>query len=73
MHDKKYIKLEADYTNDRSWFIVYLVAFVFGIIWTILGEDDLKIIFITATFTCFIRAGIQMEMSARALDGDDSH
>ena len=73
MHNKKYIKLEADYTNDRSWFIVCVVAFIFGVIWTILGESDLKIIFITAAFTCFLRAGINMEMSARALHEGDGH
>ncbi|MEA3372369.1 MAG: hypothetical protein U9Q62_01640 [Campylobacterota bacterium] len=73
MTKKAHLKIEEKYTLDRSWFIVYLVAFVFGVVWTLLGESDFKIIYITVAFTCFLRAGINMEMSARALHEDDAH
>ena len=73
MSNEEYIKLEARYIHDRSWFIVYTVAFIFGIVWTLLGDSNVKLVFITAAFMCFLRAGIDMEMSARALHGGDSH
>ena len=59
---------KAQHATERSWFIVYSVAFVFGIIWTALGEGEMKIVFVTLTFILFLNAMIKMEMSARALE-----
>lgn len=53
---------------DRAWFIGFSVALLFGLIWTAVGESDVRIIFVTVAFTLFLHAGVRMEMSARALD-----
>jgi len=65
--------LKNHYTIERSWFIVFSVAFIFGLIWTILGESDWKIVFVTVAFIFFVNAGIKMEMSARLLADPHGH
>jgi hypothetical protein len=65
-----HVEDHGDYIENRSWFIGYSVALVFGIIWAILGESDMKLVFITVAFILFLRSGVKTEMSARALNPD---
>ncbi len=65
-----HVEDHGDYVTNRSWFIAYSVALFFGIVWAILGESDMKLVFITAAFILFLRSGIKTEMSARALCTD---
>jgi len=58
---------EATYIKNRSWFIVFSVAFVFGIVWTIVGDSNMKIAFISIAFLFFLRYGVLTEASAREL------
>ena len=62
-----HVEDHGDYVTNRSWFIAMSVALVFGIVWSILGESSMKIVFITVAFILFLRAGVKTEMSARAL------
>jgi hypothetical protein len=66
-------QLETQYVHDRSWLIIFSVALIFGIVWTILGESTSKIVFVTVAFMLFLNAGVKTEMSARALHGGDGH
>lgn len=56
------------YVAHRSWFIAFSVAFAFGIVWTLVGESSMKLLFISVAFLFFLRAGILTEMSAIELD-----
>ena len=67
------LQKQSEYTTNRSWFIAFSVAMVFGIVWTILGESSMKVVFATVAFICFLRAGINLEMSARKLSGPHGH
>ena len=49
---------------NKNWFTVYGIAFLFGIIWTMIGESDVKLIYITLSFIYFLRAGIILEKSS---------
>ena len=49
-------------------FIVFGIVMLLSIVWTVLGESNLKIVFITLAFIGFLRAGVNLEMSARKLD-----
>jgi hypothetical protein len=60
-------KDQHDYIANRSWFVIFSAALVFGIVWTIIGENDMKIAFIAVAFALFLRSGILLEMSARKL------
>lgn len=67
-HDRK---LENAYVRSRSWFIVFTVALLFGIVWSILGDNNMKIVYVTIAFMLFLGAGVNMEMRARALHKGD--
>jgi len=58
---------QDQYVTDRSWFIVFSIALVFGIVWTIVGESSTKLIYITVAFALFLNAMINMEMTSRKL------
>lgn len=57
----------GDYVTNRSWFIAFSVALLFGAVWGMIGESCVKLLFITVAFILFLRSGIRTEMSARAL------
>ncbi len=56
--------------RDRNWFIIFSVALVFGIVWAIVGENGLKLVYIAIAFGLFLHSGITMELNARHADGD---
>ena len=56
------------YIANRSWFIAFSVAFAFGIIWTLIGDNSMKLLFVSVAFLLFLRSGILTEMSAIELD-----
>ncbi|HFU74350.1 MAG TPA: hypothetical protein ENK65_02215 [Helicobacteraceae bacterium] len=58
----------ATYVINRSWFIAFSVAFMFGIIWTIIGDNSIKLLFVSIAFLFFLRSAILTEMSAIALN-----
>lgn len=65
-----HVEDHGDYTTNRSWFIVFSVALVFSIVWTLVGESSMKLVFTAAAFILFLRYGVKTEMSARALCED---
>ena len=54
---------KVDHT-DRNWFIIYSVAFIFGLVWAMVGDSNTKILFVTVTFGLFLYSGIKMELNA---------
>lgn len=50
--------------NDKNWFIVASVAFVFGIVWALVGDEPSKLFFAAASFAFFLYTGINMELNA---------
>ena len=64
----------TQFQRDRNWFVIFSVALVFGIVWMILGENTLKLIYITITFMLFIHSGVTMELHAHHAEHDqDGH
>ena len=59
---------QEDLLTAKNWFYGLSFAMVFAIIWAILGENDIKILFIAVTFTLFLRAGIKYDETERALN-----
>ena len=55
-------------TIDRNWFLGLSFAMIFAIVWAILGDSTVKMLFIAVTFVLFLRAGINFEMTSRALN-----
>ena len=58
---------------NKNWFVGYSIAFLFGIIWAIIGESDVKLIYITVAFIYFLRSGITLEMSSIEQNSHDEH
>ena len=58
---------------DKNWFVIYSIAFIFGIIWVFTGESDAKIVYIAIAFVMFLRAGITLEMNERARNSHGAH
>ena len=58
-------------TNNKSKFIVSMVALVFCLVWALVGEADIKIIAVTLAFIALLKYGIATEMSY--ISGDNSH
>ncbi len=56
-------------TTNKTKFAISAVALLFCLVWALVGESDLKIIAVTAAFSCFLKHGIETEESARALGG----
>jgi len=67
------LRNQAQYVTDRSWFIVFSIALIFGFVWTIVGESNLKIVYITIAFIFFLNAMIKMEMTSRKINAQDAH
>lgn len=65
------IMSENELTMNKSKLVISSVALLFCLVWALIGEADIKIIAVTIAFICFLKAGIETEMSARA--GHDSH
>ncbi len=62
------------FQRDRNWFIIFSVALVFGIVWTILGENAGKLIYTVIVFAFFIHSGVTMEINAHHAEHDhDGH
>lgn len=64
---------QDQYVTDRSWFIVFSITLIFGIVWTMVGDNISKIIFVTVAFALFLNAMIKMEMTFRKLHAGDTH
>ena len=52
-------------TNNKSKFVVATVALLFCITWALVGEANIKIVAVAIAFICFLKAGIELEMSVR--------
>lgn len=60
--------------RDRNWFIIFSVALVFGIIWTMLGDNAAKLVYTVIAFALFIHSGITMELNAHHAEHEhDGH
>ncbi|RLA72940.1 MAG: hypothetical protein DRG24_01555 [Epsilonproteobacteria bacterium] len=55
---------------NKNWFTVYSIAFLFGIIWTMIGESDVRLVYITLSFILFLRAGVILEKSSIEAQGE---
>jgi len=54
----------TQFQRDRNWFVIFSAALVFGIVWTILGENAYKLVFTVIAFGLFIHSGVTMELHA---------
>ena len=55
--------------NNKIKFTLSAVAFIFCLIWALIGEADIKIVAVSVSFMCFLKYGIETEMSAISNDG----
>ncbi len=60
---------ENELTVNKSKLVIASVALLFCLVWALIGESDIKIVAVTIAFYCFLKAGIETEMSARELHG----
>ncbi len=58
---------EDDLITDQNWFFGLSFAMVFALVWVIIGESDVKMLFAAITFVLFLRAGVNYETTSRAL------
>ena len=58
-------------TTNKTKFAISGVAFVFCLVWALIGESDIKIIAVAIAFMCFLQHGIATEMSA--IDSGGTH
>ena len=65
-HDTQ--KDHAEYIANRSWFIAFCFVMLFALVWAVIGASALKMLLVGVAFALFLRAGINLEMSARKLD-----
>ncbi len=56
-------------TTIKTKFIIASVALIFCLIWALSGEAGIKIVAVTAAFACFLKYGIDLEMSSNAGGG----
>jgi len=64
----------TQFQRDRSWFIIFSAALVFGIVWSAIGEGAGKLIYTVIAFALFIHSGITMELHAHHAEHDqDGH
>lgn len=66
-------QLEQRYINNRTWFAFCGAALAFGIFWMIFASGIVSIAYTTVAFMLFLQAGVNTEMSARALRDHDAH
>lgn len=62
---------ENELSTDNTALALSSVALIFCLIWALVGESDIKIIAVSIAFMYFLKAGIDKEMSSRALH--DAH
>ena len=60
----------SPFQRDRNWFVIFSVALIFGIVWTMLGEGADKLIFTVVAFALFIHSGVTMETRAHHAEHD---
>lgn len=60
---------ENEQIENRSKLVISSVALLFCLVWALIGESDLKIVAVSIAFYCFLKAGIETEMSERASHG----
>ena len=56
--------MKNTHSTAVALFVLSSIAFAFSVVWTIVGDSDVKIIAITLTFMMFIMTGVNMEKSA---------
>lgn len=52
--------------DSKSKFIISAVAFVFCLVWALVGEADVKILAVTLAFIYFLKEGIALEINSRS-------
>jgi hypothetical protein len=60
----------TQFQRDRNWFIIFSVAFVFGIVWSMMGDTSGKLVYTVIAFALFIHSGITMELHAHHAEHD---
>jgi len=56
-------------TQNKTKFAISGVAFLFCLIWALIGEADIKIVAVSIAFMYFLKYGIEVEMSSIAANG----
>ena len=64
------MKALTPYQRDRNWFIIFSAALVFGLVWSVIGENTFKIIYTVIAFAFFIHPGVTMELHAHHTEHD---
>jgi hypothetical protein len=64
------LKELTQFQRDRNWFVIFSVAFVFGIVWVLLGDNAFKLVYAVIAFALFIHSGITMELHAHHAEHD---
>ena len=68
------MKQLSQHDKDRNWFIIFSVALVFGIVWSMIGDSGLKLVYVTIAFALFLHSGVTMELNAHhAAHAHDDH
>ena len=57
-----------DLMKNKTHFAMASVAFLFCLVWAIVGESDIKMVAVSLSFMYLLKSGIETEMSARALE-----
>ncbi len=61
----------AQHSNDKVMLILSSLALVFGIVWLVVGDSNVKLIYVTLAFAAFLHALVTSEKSGIALS--DAH
>jgi len=62
------------FQRDRNWFVIFSVALVFGIVWSLLGDTPGKLLYTVIAFALFLHSGVTMELHAHHAEHDqDGH
>ena len=65
--------MRQEVQTNKNWFIGYGVAFLFGIIWAVVGDSDVKLLYIFIAFVLFLRSGILLEQSMIEQESHGGH
>lgn len=60
--------------RDRNWFVLFGVALLFGLFWTIFAHSGGSIVYTTVSFILFLHSGITMDLRSHHAEHDtDGH
>ena len=57
------------HSTDKMMFVLSSIAFIFGIVWVVLGDSNIKLVYAPLAFAFFLHSMISAEKSGIALGG----